>query len=365
MIINGLRVKGFRNIDECNISFSPGVNLLKGENAQGKTNAIEAIYLFARGRSFRSSDDKEMIKFGEDGFFCEIEYTDSCGVNKLEYSLYGKTRQRKKNGYKLKNAKELLSNFRAVLFYPDDLMLVKGGPDLRRDFLNIGISQCYPSYIDYFSGMKSALENRNALIKAANKGLYYDERELSSWSEVLAEYSSFIYGYRKDYIKKLEVYSKKCVFDISEGKENIEFFYKSNIDSSENLTREEIKKKYIEKLSENIEKEIHAGVSLYGPQRDDLEITVNGKEARKFASQGQQRSIVLSLKLAEGEVSREICGEYPVYLFDDVLSELDEKRKKYVLSGKEGKQIIISSCEDNEGIIIPDREIKVVGGKYL
>ena len=287
------------------------------------------------------------------------------GKNKLEFSLYGKTRQRKKNGYKLKSAKELLSNFRAVLFYPDDLMLVKGGPDLRRDFLNIGISQCYPSYIDYFAGMKKALENRNALIKSANKGLYYDEIELNSWSEVLAEYSSYIYLYRRDYIKKLEVYSKKCVFDISEGKENIEFFYKSNIDSSENLTREEVKKKYQEKFSENKEKEIHAGVSLYGPQRDDLEIYINGKEARSFASQGQQRSIVLSLKLAEGEVSREICGEYPVYLFDDVLSELDEKRKKYVLSGNENKQIIISSCEDNEGIIIPDREIKVVGGKYL
>lgn len=365
MILKELRVRNFRNVDECKISLCPGVNLFKGENAQGKTNAIEAIYLFARGRSFRTSDDKELIKFGEEGFFCEIEYEDKSGINKLEYSLYGKTRQRKKNGYKLKSAKELLSNFRAVLFYPDDLMLVKGGPDLRRDFLNIGISQCYPSYIDYYSGMKKALDNRNALIKAASKGFYYDENELRAWSEVLADYSSYIYGFRRDYIKKLEVYSKKCVYDISEGKENIEFFYKSNIDNDNSLKREEIKDIYIEKFTVNTDKEIHAGVSLYGPQRDDLEIYINGKEARSFASQGQQRSIVLSLKLAEGEVSREISGEYPVYLFDDVLSELDERRKKYVLSGYENKQIIISSCEDNEGIIIPDREIKVVGGKYI
>lgn len=365
MIIKSLRVRNFRNIEECNISFSPKVNLLKGENAQGKTNAIEAVYLFARGRSFRTCDDKELIKFGKEGFYCEIEYTDKSGENRLEYSLFGKTRQRKKNGYKLKSARELLSNFRAVLFYPDDLMLVKGGPDLRRDFLNIGISQCYPSYIDYFSGMKKALENRNALIKSANKGLYIDERELLSWSEVLAEYSSYIYLYRKEYIKKLEVYSKRCVFDISDGKEIMELRYKSNINSETDLTREEIKERYVEILRENTEKEIYAGVSLYGPQRDDLEIMINGKEARSFASQGQQRSIVLSLKLAEGEVSREICGEYPVYLFDDVLSELDERRKKYVLSGNSDKQIIISSCEDNEGIIIPDREIKVCGGNYI
>ncbi len=363
MKITAFRASDFRNIESCSLSFESGVNLLIGNNAEGKTNALEGIYIFARGKSFRHAEEKDLIRFSADGFKIEIEYIDKSGKNTLEYRVYKNLRKRRKNGYEIKSASEMVGSFKAVLFYPDDLNLVKGGPEERREFLNVCIGQCYPEYISHYKRFKNALENRNKILKNISKGLYYDIGEFNAWSESLAEYSSYIYEYRKEYIKKLEVYAKRVISEISLGSEYIDFIYKSNIEK-EGLTREEIRDEYIKKYTENIEKEGYAGVSLYGPQRDDLIINICGSYSRSFASQGQQRSIVLALKLAEGEVIYEIYGEYPVYLFDDVLSELDIERQKYVLSKKGEKQIIISSCEENEAILNPDKIIRVRAGVY-
>ena len=193
MIIKKLYANGFRNIEKADIEFSSGANILVGENAEGKTNAVEAIYIFARGKSFRHRDDKELVGFGKEGFRIGIEYTDKNGNNSLEYSFFGRERRRIKNGYKLAKLTEMLGSFRAVLFFPDDLSFVKAGPEERRNFLNIAISQIYPSYINIYSSYKFALENRNAILKKASKGEYIDENELFGWSSSLAEYASFIY----------------------------------------------------------------------------------------------------------------------------------------------------------------------------
>ena len=349
MIIKRFKAEGFRNIELCDISFKDGTNLLYGNNAQGKTNAIEGIYLFARGKSFRSAEDKELVGFGKQGFRIYVEYEDKNGENSLEYAFFGRERKRKRNGYQIKSVKEMIGNFRAVLFYPDHLGLVKDSPEERRSFINIAIGQCYPYYINCYSDYKNALENRNCLLKMASKGLYVDDGELESWSHSLSEYASYIYIQRKEYIKKLEVYAKKIMSDISDGKEDLSLIYKSDI-KDDVKTREEAFSEYKRIFSEEKEREKIVGSSLFGPHRDDIEILINGKSARHFASQGQQRSVVLSMKLGEGEVNREIYGEYPVFLFDDVLSELDEKRKKYVLSGIEKRQIIITGCEKDPDI---------------
>lgn len=362
MRVEKIRVKNFRNIEECDIDFSEGVNLLYGNNAQGKTNIVEAIYIFSRGKSFRGREDSELIKFGEEGFNIYLEYESNIGKESLEYSLYGKERQRKKNGYKIKKISEMIGSFKSVLFYPDDLGLVKDGPDKRREFLNIASSQCYSSYLKNYSDYKKALENRNCLLKMINKGFYVDRREIESWSESLAEYASFIYISRLDFIKKLEFYSKKFMSEISGGKEEISISLCSDIDVE--ADRESAKQIYKEKLESDIDREIAAGITLFGPHRDDIKILINGKESRIFASQGQQRSIVLSIKLAEGEVIREISGEYPVFLFDDVLSELDDERRKYILSGVKDKQLIITSCSRDESEGFTDREIDVNQGKF-
>ena len=364
MIIKRFKAEGFRNIESCDISFSSGVNLLHGNNAQGKTNAIEGIYLFSRGRSFRARDDSELVKFGSEGFRISIEYESGGRDESLEYAVFGKEKQRKKNGYKLHRVGEMIGSFRSVLFYPDDLKLVKGGPEERRNFLNVAISQCYPSYIKYYSDYKKALENRNCLLKLSSKGLFVEEREIVSWSESMAEYASYIYLMREEYIEALSRFATGIMSDISEMRESLTLEYESDIETGLR-DRAEIARRYREVLSQSLAREMAAGVSLYGPHRDDIKILINDKDARSFASQGQQRSVVLSMKLSEGEVVRELFGEYPVFLFDDVLSELDEKRRGYVLSGTRDKQVIITSCEPEELAGFVDCEIDVSGGCYV
>lgn len=363
MIIKRFCAENFRNIEKCDIEFADGVNLLHGKNAQGKTNAIEGIYIFSRGKSFRGRDDSELIKFGKEGFRISIEYEDKYGEETLEYALFGKERLRKKNGYKISKITEMVGSFKCVLFYPDNLDLVKGGPEERRNFLNVAASACFPSYMKHYADYKSALENRNCLLKFMQKGMVYDRFELDSWSASMAEYASYIYIFREEYLKKLEVHAKKIMKEISDGKEELEISHVSDIKSG--ITdRKTVYEEYLKALSLSIDREIAAGVTLFGPHREDIEIKINGKAARSFASQGQQRSIVLSLKLAEGEVIKEISGEYPVFLFDDVLSELDDKRRKYVLSGMKDRQIIITSCEPDECRGFTDKEIDVSDGEY-
>lgn len=360
MIIKSFRAQNFRNIEKCSLEFDKSVNLLLGENAQGKTNAVEGIYVFARGKSFRRGDERDLIRFGCEGFTLSIEYEDRNGANTLEYSVFGRERRRKINGYKISRASEMIGNFKAVLFCPDDLTLVKGGPDERRDFLNVAISQCFPTYISLYFDYKKALENRNAILKNASKGNYFDENELSAWSDSLAEYASSIYIEREKYIKKLEVYAKEYMKNISDGKEELTLTYKSDI-GEDFEEKEDIKEEYRRIFRENVLKEKMAGVTLYGPHREDIIIKINGNDARIFSSQGQQRSIVLSLKMAEGEVSRELFSEYPVFLFDDVLSELDDKRQSFVLGGMKDRQIIITSCER---LRTAGKVIEVSGGKF-
>ena len=194
--------------------------------------------------------------------------------------------------------------------------------------------------------------------------MYFDERELECWSSSLAEYAADIHLFRINYLKKLELYAKAIIKDISEGVEELDLLYESSV-TAEASERDEICESYRRKLTENIEKERLAGITLYGPHRDDVKISINGKDSRSYASQGQQRSVVLSLKLAEGEVIKEIFGEYPVFLFDDVLSELDERRRKFVLSGVGERQIIITSCDEEEFLGFTERKIDVTGGTYV
>ncbi|MBO7196201.1 MAG: DNA replication/repair protein RecF [Clostridia bacterium] len=364
MIIKRFKAENFRNIEKCDIEFSPGVNLLYGKNAQGKTNVVEGIYYFSRGKSFRGREDKELVRFGSEGFRIHLEYRSDMGDESLEYAMFGKERLRKKNDYKISKVTEMIGSFKAVLFYPDDLGLVKDGPEERRGFLNVAASACYAPYIKYYSDYKKALENRNCILKMMQKGLPIDMREIESWSDSMAEYASHIYLFREDYVRRLTKYAGAILKEISDGGEELGLSYESSV--APGMTdRQAVKEEYRRILTSSLDREIAAGVTLFGPHRDDLEIKINGKSARSFASQGQQRSIVLALKLSEGEVIKEMCGEYPVFLFDDVLSELDERRRKYVLSEIGERQIIITCCDRGECVGFTDNEIEVSGGRYV
>jgi DNA replication and repair protein RecF len=197
MKIKSISLSDFRNIEKEKIEFSDGVNLIYGHNAQGKTNALEAIYYFARGRSFRTSRDLDLIQKGKEKFHIEIFFEDKERERTLSCTIGKKERIRKKNGIKIEKISEMIGLFHAVLFCPEHLSLVKGAPEERRSFLNIAISQYDKTYINIYYSYKKALENRNALLKLMQKGFFVDEREFNSWSEALAEYSSFIYLKRK------------------------------------------------------------------------------------------------------------------------------------------------------------------------
>lgn len=360
MKIKNLKAENFRNIEKAEINFSEGVNLLYGQNAQGKTNILEAIYYFARGKSFRMASDNELKRFGEQGFYIEMLFESEGKKKSLAYRVYGKEKKKYKDGAEEEKIVNMLGHFRAVLFFPEHLMLVKEGPHLRRDFVNVGISQIKPMYMNIYSEYNKILENRNAVLKNAQKGLFFEREQLYVWSAALAKRASYINEKRREYIKEIEKSAKRILYEISNGKEELSLEYKCDTDGSENLEEQ-----YIEILNGSIDKEIMAGCSLFGVHRDDIEIKINGISARSYASQGQQRSIVLALKMAEGEVCRNWCKENPVFLFDDVLSELDEQRRAYILEKKEDKQILITCCEKNgfeEGNV---NIIKVDKGRYV
>ena len=203
MIIRRFRASDFRNIESCDIEFTDGVNLLYGRNAQGKTNVIEGIYIFSRGKSFRAREDSELVKFGKEGFRLSIEYDEGVHKRSLEYALFGKERLRKKNGYKISKVTEMIGSLKCVLFYPDDLKIVKGGPEERRGFLNVAVSLINGTYLKMYSDYKKALENRSCSLKFINKGYPVSRDELLSWSESMAEYASYIYLEREKYIEAL------------------------------------------------------------------------------------------------------------------------------------------------------------------
>ncbi len=362
MILKSLSANNYRNIGNEKISFFGGVNLLLGGNAQGKTNVIEAIYTFARGKSFRGAVDKKLIKFGESSFSIEIEFEDKRRSQTLSYYYSDKERIRKKNGIKEEKAADMLGHFRAVLFCPEHLMIVKGGPSERREFINVAISQNDSFYIRNYSCYNKILENRNVLIKNAQRGMSVNKKEIDVFSEQLASFASKIYMKRKEYIKKLEKYAHGILLEISGEREKLSLSYEADIYAeNENDARDE----YLSLYRSSTEKEIANGVTLFGVHRDDIDVKINGISLRTFGSQGQQRSAALALKMAEGEVSREINGEYPVFLFDDVLSELDEQRQKYIINGIKDKQIIISACDKNIFDLDGVNVICVEGGKYV
>ena len=363
MKLKRFKAENFRNIEKCDIEFADGVNLIYGGNALGKTNVIEGIYLFSRGRSFRTAQEKDMVKYDASGFRIAIDYESLNGECSLEYASFGREKRRRRNGYPVKSVREMIEGFKAILFHPDNLSLVKGGPEERRAFLNVAAAQYYPAYISDYARFAPALDNRNALLKNASKGLFVDDAELLAWSESMAEYASYIYKTRVEYLKKLEVYVKEIGLKISDGKEEISFEYKSDVENDGD--REFVKAEYLTALTSSLDKERIVGTSLYGPQRDDIIIKINGQPTRGFASQGQQRSIVLSMKLAEGEVIRDTFGEYPIFLLDEMLSELDEARRKFVLESLKGKQTVITACECEEMKPLAKNLIEIKDGQYV
>ena len=326
----------FRCIERAELEFSPGVNVFTGANAQGKTSALEGIFLFARGKSFRTAHDVEMIRFGSETAAVEME-CEAGGrrhLMRIAYSSAGK-RLCRRNDVDIRRLSEFVGTFRAVLFSPQHLTMVSGGPSMRRGFLDEAISQIKPAYLACLQRYYGILAQRNALIKTRERDRGAFDETVGYWSDQLAREGEIISRERQRYVEKLNVHADAFLSDMTGGAERLAFRLAEPRDR-ETLYRE---------LTSNLERECRAGSTLYGPHKDDIEISLSGRDARRFSSQGQQRSTALAMKLAESEISRELTGEVPVLALDDILSELDAARRAYVVSGFKDRQIFLTTCD--------------------
>lgn len=344
MLANSLKLIDFRNNPYSEIEFTDGVNVLYGENAAGKTNILEAIFYFASGKSFRSCKDKELIRFGCDAAAAFLDFTDRQKSAQIGVKLYKNHRREfEMNGNRLTKLSEYLGAFRAVVFTPDHLSLVKGQPDNRRRFIDLAICQSYPRYVTYLNEYNRILAQKNALLRSeAEDGFKYDM--LTVYNEKMALSAGAISFNRRRFLKQLEGLAAAEHTEISGGSEQLLLKYNGCLED-ETAGAEETRRAMKAYLDSKADAEIVRRMCLFGVHKDDFSVYLNGKNAKFFASQGQQRSAVLSLKLAEGEMSHRITGEYPVFLFDDILSELDSNRRAIILKKTEGRQVIITGCE--------------------
>lgn len=358
MYLESAAFENFRNIEKHSFTFSRGVNVFYGNNAQGKTNVLEGIYLFAGGKSFRHARERDMICFEKENARVAINYATEERTNKMEMRFFRDAKkQMYRNGVKILRSAEFIGSFKSVLFFPDHLGIVKNEPAIRRSFVDGAVSQLSPSYLAALMEYGKVLEQRNALLK--NFGAYGSSFDVTFdiLSEKLAACAGKVTATRAKYLSRLSGIVDTCLADMTGCAEHVELEYNTSISAfagEELFDAAENTRRYCEKLAANKEKEKILGVSLSGCHKDDFEIKLNGRAAKLFCSQGQQRSIALAMKLAEGEIAREISGELPVFLFDDVLSELDAERKNYIISRLSGRQVIITSCAETDF----DRSIK-------
>lgn len=344
MNIENIRLINFRNYKSLNLELNKKVNLFIGKNAQGKTNLLESIYMFAMGNSFRTNRDREIINFDKNEAYVAAKIYTGKFQKFIEIKMErDKPKRIRINKIELKNLRELHSGLNVVVFSPDDLRLVKEGPGERRSFLDLSVSQIRPVYKHNINRYNKILFQRNNLLKS--KKTKSDIINLLDVFDLqLAKVGTEIIIARNEFIRKLSKISNKIHHNLTLGKENIELNYISNVDFNHQDKRI-IENDFLEKLKANTNRELIIGTTEIGPHRDDIEIKINGIDARAFASQGQQRTIVLSIKLSEVEIIRIDKGSYPVLLLDDVFSELDEERRKYLIKSFNDMQTIITSTD--------------------
>ena len=361
-----IEISDFRNIEKASIDFCEGVNILCGQNAQGKTNLLEAVSFAALGKSFRTSHDEEMIRFGAERAEISLDFSDSVREQNITVRMMaGKRKHIEHNKIKVGRVSDIVGTFRTVLFCPEHLSLIKDGPGERRNYLDIAISQLYPLYLKSLQKYNQVLKQRNQLIRSAVEERKNFDSTIELWSYQLAHEAALISRYRHRYLKSAKEYIENCFYEMTGDKEKPEALYvgSSKQDSDEYEDIERTESVYRRLLMSYHDREIGAGSTLWGIHKDDIEIRINDKNARAFASQGQQRSLALALKLAEGEVCNKVCGEKPVFLLDDVFSELDPIRRAYLSSKMKERQVIITTCEPFE--IFDGKIIRVEDGKFF
>ena len=361
MYIESLKLINFRNYIEQKINFSKNINFIYGNNAQGKTNILESIYLCSVGKSHRYAKDIELVYFGEQHYYIEAALIRNNRNYKIEISFNNKKGKKiKAGGIELKKIGELLGKVVVVMFSPDDLKLVKDSPAYRRRFLDILICQLHASYLFNLQQYIKILEQRNNLLKQVKFKPEF-ESTIDVWDEKLEQVGSKIIKKRIEFIDKIAQTVKMVHSNITSYKENLEIIYKCNIidENYGNISYEEIRDKFAKVLKKNKDIDFKRGFTSVGPHRDDFKLLINKLDVEKYGSQGQQRTVVLSLKLAELEILKEEIQENPILLLDDVFSELDENRRNFLKAYIKDLQVFITST-DNLWENPDNKDIKVL-----
>lgn len=355
MIIESIELKNYRNYVELHMDFSPGTNILYGDNAQGKTNILESLYVCSTAKSHRGSKDRDMIRFGQEESHIKLNVRKSDIPYRIDMHLKkNKAKGIAINGIPIKKASELFGIVNMVFFSPEDLNIIKNGPSERRRFIDLELCQLNKIYVHSLIQYNKVLLQRNKLLKELNFRPEYDGT-LDIWDMQLYEYGKEIIRFRKEFIKQLNEIVKEIHYQLSGGKERLILAYEPNVDIQN----------FSQKICLNRDMDLRLKTTTTGPHRDDISFMVDGIDIRKFGSQGQQRTAALSLKLAEIELVKQLVKDYPILLLDDVLSELDGGRQEHLLSGIRHIQTMITctGLEDFVNHRFPiDRVYKVVSG---
>lgn len=366
MKIEKIYFKEYRNLKNAEVTPCAGINIICGDNAQGKTNFLEAIWLFTGGRSFRGSKDRDLATFGQKNASLSLAAESFGRVQDLKIDVLDGKRFVTINKVQQRSASDLIGHLCAVIFSPLHLALIKDGPGVRRKFLDTAICQTQPKYTAHLLKYNHVLNQRNSLLRHLKKSKNLDDT-LDVWEEKLAEYGAALIERRFSYVEKLKKLAAEFYLGLSSKKEKLSMQYKTtmNADVEGVLEKCFIKKDFLQKLRESREEDVSLGFTTRGPHRDEIEIKIDGKSARMFSSQGQQRSAVLAMKLAEAELVQQTVGETPVILLDDVLSELDGSRQSYLLACISGKQVFITCCEPEIAKRMPVGQIfEVLNGEF-
>lgn len=344
MKIKKLFLQNFRNYERENFEFSDGLNILFGKNGQGKTNCAEAVFYLCTGTSLRIRHDKQLIRMGAKCANIVAEAENRYGRVTIEADIYENKREIRVNGSKIHKNADLMGHINSVFFSPGELRLIQDGPDERRRFMNISISQTSPAYYTALLRYNKILDQRNTLLKNRDVNLVLDT--LPVWDEQLCKYAAIIVKKRAEFVEKLAPYAKDYHAFLTDGGEELVIKPDRVYEGEES----EISKKLLTRLENNYEKDLRLGFTTVGPHRDDLEVTIGGVDAKAYASQGQTRTAALALKLSEVQIFKALSGESPILVLDDVMSELDLPRRKKLLKCISELQTVLT-CTHTERVL--------------
>ena len=346
MYITNAYIDGFRNLKEISIKPHNNINIIVGNNAQGKTNFIEALWVLSGCKSFRGAHERDFINFNGKNAIIQAEFENSVRKQKICFTYYKAKELKKKiklNDIELKSTINLYENYQCIAFTPNSLDIVKGSPCVRRNFIDMCISQIKPKYIRYINKANNILLQRNAVIRNIIEGKARID-DLESWNYSLAQISTYISVMRALYIKTLDEYVNEILNYITDSNEKIKVSY---ISSVYNPDEEKILDEYLSILNKSYKIDLKYGYSTIGIHHDDISIILDGKKSRDFASQGQARSIVIALKLAQARILSRQNESPPIMFFDDIFSELDLIRQGKIMNFSQNMQIFLTCCDKN------------------